>query len=55
MDHCGIQPGPGITSAGFDPLSALKSWLETGTPPDSLLATRTAEDGTPEWTRPVCA
>jgi feruloyl esterase len=54
MDHCGIQPGPGITSAGFDPLTALETWLETGTAPESLLATKTT-DGAVEWSRPVCA
>jgi feruloyl esterase len=54
MDHCGIQPGPGITSAGFDPLTALETWLDTGTAPDTLLTTKTT-DGAVEWSRPVCA
>ncbi len=55
MDHCGIQPGPGITSAGFDPLTALEEWLETGTAPESLLMTRTDAEGATDWTRPACA
>jgi len=55
MDHCGIQAGPGIDSTGFDSLTALEAWLATGTPPESLLTTHTAGDGTTEWTRPVCA
>lgn len=51
VDHCGIQPGPGITSAGFDPLTALETWLSAGTAPDSLLMTH----ADPDWTRPACA
>lgn len=57
MDHCGLslQPGPGITESGFDPLSALEKWVEQGIAPDSLLATKTGADGKPRWTRPICA
>jgi feruloyl esterase len=39
FDHCGILQGPaGITQADFDPLAAMRSWLETGTPPEDLRA-----------------
>lgn len=57
MDHCGIpaQAGPGITEAGFDPLSALEKWAEDGVAPDSMLATKTDKDGKVLWTRPLCA
>ena len=55
MDHCGIQSGPGITSAGFDPLTAMEDWLETGTAPDRLMTTRRDSDGNVDWERPVCA
>ncbi|WP_281827398.1 tannase/feruloyl esterase family alpha/beta hydrolase [Jannaschia rubra] len=55
MDHCGIQgTGPGIAQDGFDALGALDAWVETGTPPDSLPTTKVV-DGTPQWSRPVCA
>jgi len=56
MDHCGLpaQPGPGITEAGFDPLTALEKWVEDGVPPDSLIATKTDRDGKILWTQPVC-
>jgi feruloyl esterase len=57
MDHCGLpaQQGPGITEAGFDPLTALEKWVEDGVPPDSLVATKTNKDGTVLWTRPLCS
>jgi len=55
MDHCGIQAGPGITSAGFDPLTAMEDWLETGAAPELLLTTRRDAEGEVDWERPVCA
>lgn len=55
MDHCGILPGPGITSAGFDPLTALETWLETGQAPDTLTISRPADDTQTAWSRPICA
>lgn len=55
MDHCGIQPGPGITQAGFDPLTALERWLETGEAPETLEIARRDAAGEIEWARPVCA
>lgn len=55
MDHCGIQPGPGITSAGFDPLTALEGWLAGGEAPERLTITRRSTDGAVDWERPVCA
>lgn len=39
LDHCGLQSGPaGVTQADLDPLQALEDWLDTGTPPDTLMA-----------------
>ena len=57
MDHCGLpaQTGPGITEAGFDPLTALEKWVEDSVAPDSVLATKTDKDGNVLWTRPLCA
>ncbi len=55
MDHCGIQSGgPGIDQTGFDPLSALEAWVETGAAPESLMTTKRV-DGDEQWSRPVCA
>jgi len=55
MDHCGLLPGgPGISQAGFDPLSALERWVEDGEAPERLLATKTDADGEGLWTRPLC-
>ena len=28
MDHCGVGKGPGISDAGYDPLTALERWVE---------------------------
>ena len=39
LDHCGILPGPGgITQADLDPTAAMEAWLDTGTPPASIMA-----------------
>lgn len=54
MDHCGTQSGPGVHHSGFDPLPALERWVEDGVAPKSIVMTKTAEDGTTEWVRPVC-
>jgi feruloyl esterase len=54
MDHCGVQSGPGVAHAGFDPLPALEKWVEEGVPPESIVMTKSTEDGQTEWTRPVC-
>jgi feruloyl esterase len=54
MDHCGVQSGPGVAHTGFDPLPALEKWVEEGVPPESIVMTKTTEDGKTEWTRPVC-
>ncbi len=56
MDHCGLpaQQGPGITDAGFDPLTALEKWVEEGVAPDSLMTTKTDKDGKILWTQPAC-
>ena len=55
MDHCGILPGPGISSAGFDPLTALEDWLASGEAPDSLITNHPGSDDHEPWSRPVCA
>jgi hypothetical protein len=55
MDHCGLSnAGPGIDQSGFDPLTALEQWVEQGTAPASLLATKRDKDGKTHWTRPLC-
>ena len=54
MEHCGFAEGPGITDAGFDPLTALEQWVEEGEPPANLLATKTDSTGQVLWTRPLC-
>jgi Tannase and feruloyl esterase len=54
MDHCGVQSGPGVGHTGFDPLPALEKWVEEGVPPESIVMTKSTEDGKTEWTRPVC-
>lgn len=56
MDHCGIgTEGPGIADTGIDPLGALEAWVERGTAPDALPATKTDAAGRVLWRRPVCA
>lgn len=38
LDHCGLVPGEGgLSQASLDPLGALEGWLETGTPPETIL------------------
>lgn len=49
MGHC--AGGPGYNRV--DPLPALERWVEEGTAPDTLLATR-VEDGEVTRSRPVC-
>jgi len=53
-DHCGLGEGPGIRNNGFDPLTALERWVEEGEGPESLLTTKTDEEGNVLWTRPAC-
>jgi feruloyl esterase len=55
MDHCGLLSGLGINQMGFDLLSALEAWVENGTQPDSLLATKKGAKEETVWTRPLCA
>lgn len=56
MDHCGVNSNnASITDSGLDPLTALEQWVEQGTAPDSLLATRRTAAGQTLWQRPVCA
>ena len=54
VDHCGLLSGPGINQMGFEPLNALEVWVEKGTPPESLLATKKGAKGETLWTRPLC-
>src|SRR5262249_44865079 len=49
MAHCGGGEGPNT----FDMLGALEAWVERGTAPDRIVATRTVE-GRIERTRPLC-
>ena len=50
MDHCAGGEGPNR----FDALGALDVWMETGKPPESIVATRTNKDGAVDRTRPLC-
>ncbi|MCO1367043.1 tannase/feruloyl esterase family alpha/beta hydrolase [Burkholderia multivorans] len=51
VTHSGTGPGAGLA----DRLGALENWVEKGVaPPDQLLATRLAADGTVALTRPMC-
>ena len=49
MAHCGGGEG----TASFDMLSAVTDWVEKGTPPDRILASR-IRDGKIDRTRPLC-
>jgi hypothetical protein len=49
MGHCAGGNGPNQ----FDALKALDAWVETGKPPDSIIATR-MKDGVADRTRPLC-
>ena len=56
MDHCGINPAnDSITDTGLDPLTALEQWVEHGTAPATLLATKRDKSGQTIWQRPICA
>jgi feruloyl esterase len=66
MQHCGGGPGPSsfgafVGSLPDDPqhnvLVALENWVEKGTAPSTIIATKTAEgnpQGAPTMTRPLC-
>jgi feruloyl esterase len=54
VDHCGLQPGPGVTQGGIDMLTALEDWVEHDEAPDQVMTTK-SKDGQTEWTRPACA
>ena len=49
MGHCGGGNGPNV----FDKVSALEQWVEHGTAPGQLLASKSTE-GKVERTRPLC-
>jgi feruloyl esterase len=49
MDHC----GGGAGASGFDMLAALERWLESGKPPESVIASH-SRDGVVDRTRPLC-
>jgi feruloyl esterase len=52
MHHCGGGSGPN----SFGALAALVSWVETGTAPETILATKFVNDTPPtvQMTRPLC-
>ena len=49
MQHCAGGPGPNT----FDAVGALDQWVERGTAPDQLVATR-SNNGVVERSRPLC-
>ena len=50
MDHCGGGSGPDR----FNVLTAIDTWVETGRPPETIVASRMNQDGTVARTRPLC-
>lgn len=48
--HCGGGPGPDRV----DLLSAIVDWVEEGSAPDRLLASKVDEEGAALMTRPLC-
>ena len=50
MGHCSGGPGPN----SLDALTALEAWVEKGTAPERILATRRAQGGAVQRTRPLC-
>jgi len=52
MYHCSGGPGPNV----FDALTPLVTWAETGTAPETILATKFVNDTPPavQMTRPLC-
>jgi feruloyl esterase len=49
MDHCGGGDGPNT----FDSIHAIEEWVETGNPPDRIIASH-IRDGKTDRTRPLC-
>lgn len=50
MGHCSGGPGPNT----LDGLTALEAWVEKGTAPSQIIATRRGAGGEVERTRPLC-
>lgn len=50
MGHCGGGDGPNQ----FDTLSSLDRWVQTGKPPQQIIASRPASLGAEPMTRPLC-
>jgi feruloyl esterase len=50
MSHCGRGPGPNA----FDALAAVRRWVETGAPPERLIASKAADKDAAPMTRPLC-
>ncbi len=50
MGHCAGGTGPDR----FDALKALDAWVETGTPPETIIASRFDAAGAIDRTRPLC-
>src|ERR1700730_1721126 len=49
MDHCGGGEGPN----SFDSINTIAQWVEKGTAPDRMIASR-VQDGKAKRTRPLC-
>jgi feruloyl esterase len=49
MGHCGGGEGPSV----FDKMAPLEAWVEEGTAPDQIVASKMS-DGTVDRTRPLC-
>lgn len=50
MNHCAGGAGPNE----FDALKALDAWVETGRPPETIIASRMSAAGVVDRTRPLC-
>jgi feruloyl esterase len=62
MEHCGGGAGPNIfgqagvphADARHDIDAALEAWVEAGTAPDAVIATKSDRAGKVVMTRPLC-
>lgn len=62
VEHCVGGPGPDFfgqlglsTEKGHGLFDVLESWVEDGTPPAGVIATKYGHDQKPAMTRPLCA
>ena len=51
MGHCRGGEGPSV----FDKMAEIEAWVEEGTAPDRVVATKLGPDGAVEVSRPLCA